>query len=453
VQASHSIVPVFDDPNLVSAAGLSPVLALGDRAGLSGLLAKHFSVPGGNAGVKVRSVVAGMLAGADDIDGLDVLRAGGMARLLGTVRAPSTIGTFLRSLTYGHCLQLGAVNRRLVAGLDRVVPSLISSQGPVLVDLDDTMREVHGYQKQAVAYGYNKTKGLNAILATISTDHSAPVIAQCGLRRGNIRSGAKSGWHAERALPLAREVAGDRPVLLRADSAFCMHQIVKAAQKAGCWFSLTIPAWKTVTRAISEIREEAWQAIEYPHAVFDDEAGQWISDAEVAEIPFTAFTSRPQAEHVTCRLVVRRVKRLGGAAWAGQDELFATYRYHAFITNSTLTAVDADRRHRGHAIVEQVIAELKGGPLAHLPSKSFSANMAWLACAVLAFNLSRAAAHAAGIGKARMATIATTIIRVPGRLASRSRKLIVHLPRNWPAKQQWMRLHATANAPPPATTP
>src|SRR5699024_7357859 len=117
------------------------------------------------------------------------------------------------------------------------------------------------------------------------------------------------------------------------------------------------------------------------------------------------------------------------------------------------TAVDAGRRHRGHAIVEQVIAELKGGPLAHLPSKSFSANMAWLACAVLAFNLSRAAAHAAGIGKARMATIATTIIRVPGRLASRSRKLIVHLPRNWPAKQQWMRLHATANAPPPATTP
>lgn len=452
MQASHSIVPVFDDPNLVSAAGLSPVLALADRAGLSDLLAERFSAPSGNPGVKVRSVVAGMLAGADDIDGLDVLRAGGMTRLLGTVRAPSTIGTFLRSLTYGHGLQLGAVNRRLVAGLARLVPSLISSEGPVLVDLDDTMREVHGYQKQAVAYGYNKTKGLNAILATISTDHSAPVIAQCGLRRGNIRSGANSGWHADRALSLAREVAGDRPVLLRADSAFCMHQIVKAAQKADCWYSLTIPAWKTVTRAISEIPEEAWEAIEYPHAVFDDETGQWISDAEVAEIPFTAFTSRPKAEHVSCRLVVRRVKRLGGAR-TGQDELFATYRYHAFITNSTLTAVDADRRHRGHAIVEQVIAELKGGPLAHLPSKSFSANMAWLVCAVLAFNLSRAAAHAAGIGKARMATIATTIIGVPGRLASRSRKLIVHLPRNWPAKQQWMRLHAIANAPPPAATP
>src|SRR5699024_8007034 len=199
VQASHSIGRVFHDPNLVSAAGLSPVLALGDRAGLSGLLAKHFSVPGGNAGVKVRSVVAGMLAGADDIDGLDVLRAGGMARLLGTVRAPSTIGTFLRSLTYGHCLQLGAVIRRLVAGLDRVVPSLIISQGPVLVDLYDTMGKEHGYQKQAVAYGYNKTKSLNAILATISSDHSAPLISQFGRRRGNIRSGAKSGWHAERA--------------------------------------------------------------------------------------------------------------------------------------------------------------------------------------------------------------------------------------------------------------
>lgn len=121
-----------------------------------------------------------MLAGADDTDGLDVLRAGGMARLMGTVRARSTIGTFLRSLTYGHCLQLGAVTRRLVAGLARLVPSLISSEGPVLVDLDDTMREVHGYQKQAVAYGYKKTKGLNAILATISAP--TPPIGGSGLR-------------------------------------------------------------------------------------------------------------------------------------------------------------------------------------------------------------------------------------------------------------------------------
>lgn len=142
----------------MSAAGLSPVLALADRAVLSDLLSENFSAPSGNTGVKVRSVVAGMLAGADDIDGLDVLRAGGMARLLGTVRAPSTIGTFLRSLTYGHCLQLGAVNRHLVAGLARLVPSLIGSEGPVLVDLNDTMREVHGYQKQAVAYGYTRPR-------------------------------------------------------------------------------------------------------------------------------------------------------------------------------------------------------------------------------------------------------------------------------------------------------
>src|SRR5699024_8846967 len=106
--------------------------------------------------------------------------------------------------------------------------------------------------------------------------------------------------------------------LLRADSAFCTHETVAAAERAGAWFSITIPAWKSVTRAFSQIPETAWQAIHYTDAVWDDEARTWISDAEVAEIPFTAFTSRRKHEHVPCRLVIRRVKRLGKAP-AGQE--------------------------------------------------------------------------------------------------------------------------------------
>lgn len=109
-------------------------------------------------------------------------------------------------------------------------------------------------------------------------------------------------------------MAPDRQTLVRADSAFCTHDTVAAVTRAGGWFSLTIPAWPMVTRAIAAIADHAWQAIKYPRAVFDQEAGRWVSDAEVAEVPFTAFTSRRKNEHVQCRLVVRRVKRLNPAA-------------------------------------------------------------------------------------------------------------------------------------------
>lgn len=450
MQASHGLKPVFDDPNLVSAAGLPAVLNLADRAGLTGLLDEHLSVPAPSATVKTRTLLAGMLAGADDIEGMDVLRAGSNAVVLGEVRAPSTLGTFLRLFTHGHALQLGRINRLLLARLSSMLPSLLG-EGLVLVDLDDTIRELHGYQKQAVAYGYNKTKGLNAMVTAISTKNSAPLITTAGLRRGNVRSGANAGWHASRALTQAADLAPNQQALLRADSAFCTHETVAAAQRAGAWFSITTPTWPTVTRAISQIPEDGWQAIHYTNAVWDEDARAWISDAEVAEIDFTAFVSRRKAEHVPCRLVVRRVKRLGRTR-AGQDGLFETYRYHAFITNSTLTTVEADRTHRHHAVIEQVIAELKDGPLAHLPSGKFTANQAWLGIAAMVFNLSRATAHAAGMATARIPTIRKRLINLPGRIAHRARRLVLHLPQAWPWHHHWTRLWNTATSPPPAST-
>lgn len=449
VQASHGSAAVFDEGNLVSWAGLVPVLRLADRSGLSELLSARLSVVSPNAAVKARTVIAGMLAGADDIDGLDVLRSGSTARVVPGVRAPSTIGTFLRAFTHGHVLQLAAVNRRLVAAMAGDVPGLVGGGGGdlVLVDMDDTIRRLYGYAKQAVAYGYSKVKGLNGLVATVSTDTSAPVVTDFGLRRGNVKSGDSAEWYAKRTLATVAGIAPGRKVLLRADSAFCSLENVQAALAAGAWFSFTIPAWPTVTRAIAAIDEATWTSIKYPHAVYDEQAGGWTSDAQVAEAPFTAFVSHPKNEQVACRLVVRRVKRLGDK---GQGELFDAWRYHAFITNSTLDTVTADERHRAHAIVEQVMAELKGGPLAHLPSGVFTANAAWLAFAVIAFNISRAAAHAAGMGKVRMATVLARITRAPARLARRARRHTLHLPTRWPWQTQWARLWDTATSPPDA---
>lgn len=454
MQAFHGIQPVFDEDNLVSHAGLVPVLALAERAGLSELMVRHSSVPSASREVKARTIIAGMLAGADSIDDLDVLRAGSTVRLIGEVRAPSTMGTFLRSFTHGHVLQLAAVNRRLLDGLTATVPGLAGSDDGslVLVDLDDTIGEVHGYAKQAAAFGYSGVRGLNALLATISTAGTAPVIGEFSLRRGNARSGQGAHWFTARALAtLARAVPGRQP-LVRGDSAFCSHEHVQAAKRAGAWYSFTIPQWPTVTAAIDTIGEDAWQAIEYRHAVADPDTGELISDAEVAETDFTAFVSRGKHERIACRLVVRRVKRLGTIGRTGQEPLFDTYRYHAFITNSTLSAVEADATHRRHAIIEQVIAELKNGPLAHLPSGRFHANAAWLGFAVMAFNISRAAAVAADTPAARMATVLATMIAVPARLASRARRKIVHLPTAWPWRRAWARLWATATGPPGLAT-
>mgnify|MGYP002738032619 FL=1 len=189
---------------------------------------------------------------------------------------------------------------------------------------------------------------------------------------------------------------------MRADSAYYNHDVVAAARTAGARFSLTARMDPAVTAAISRIPEGDWVPIKYPDAIWDEAEQRWISDAQVAEVSYTAFTSRKKAEHVTARLIVRRVKRLNPkAARAGQDELFATYRHHAVFTDSPLTMLEAEASHRDHAIIEQVIADLKSGPLAHAPSGDFCANAAWTVLAAIAFNLTRAAGVLASSRHAR----------------------------------------------------
>ena len=462
--APAAVSAKFDDPNLVSAAGLVPMLRLARTAGLDQLAQVRLTVPsdkGANAGSKVMALVAGMLAGADSIDDMNLLRHGGMGRLFDRTYAPSTLGSFLREFRFGHVRQLDAVASRVFTNLAVDAPLLRAGDGErVMVDLDDTIIEVHGYQKQGAGFGYSGVRGLNALLATASTTSSAPVILAQRLRQGKTGSpkgAARIVGDALATLRRTRAATGARP-LLRADSAFYGHATVGTAIKAGADVSVTVRMDPAVKAAIATIPDDAWEMIEYTDAIRDETTGQLISKAEVAEVPFTAFRSRKKAEQVAGRLVVRRIPDLNPRQ-VEQPTLFDVYRHHAFFTTTAKEVMDtvaADKTHRGHAIIEQVHADLKAGPLAHLPSGVFTANSAWLVIAVIAFNLTRAAGlvadRAGRLARATTATIRRTLIHVPARLARSARRITLHLPEAWPWQTAFDRLFTATHAPPPTVT-
>ena len=202
------------------------------------------------------------------------------------------------------------------------------------------------------------------------------------------------------------------------DNTYYNHDVIAAARRGGARFSVTARMDRAVSRAITQIPEDDWVGITYPHAIYDQDENRWVSDAQVAEIGFTAFTSRPKSEHIRARLIVRRVKRLNPKSGpAGQGELFSIWRHHAVFTDSVEAMLAAEATHRDHAIVEQAFSDLKAGPLAHMPSGSFSANGAWTVLAAIAFNLTRATGTLASKfhAKATTATIRAQLITVPGR--------------------------------------
>lgn len=456
MQLSHSRPVVsagFDEPNLVSSAGLVPVMALARKARLRELADERLTVPtdkGANPGLKFSSLVAGMVAGADSIEDMALLRHGGMGTVLPAGYAPSTLGSFLRSFTFGHVRQADAVASRFLLNLADHSGLLGSHDdtGRVLLDLDDTIVEVHGYSKQGAAFGYSGVRGLNALLATVSTEQVAPVIAAQRLRKGSAGSPRGAAKLATDALALIRRSSlARRDVLVRADSAFYSHALVTAVLKAGAEVSITVRMDPAVKRAIAGIDEDAWTTIKYPDAIFDETTGSWISKAQVAEVPFTAFTSKKKIEQITGRLIVRRIPELNPHKSDGQETLFATWRFHAFFTTTApadLDTVAADQAHRRHAIIENVHADLKASALAHLPSGVFNANAAWLVCAVMAFNLTRAAAtltQVAALAKATTATIRRKLIHVPARIATSARRLHLHLPSHWPWETAWSTLY------------
>jgi hypothetical protein len=450
----------FDDPNLVSRAGLVPVMALAERAGLGDLVEEHVAIGhrcGVNAPVKVGCLAAGMIAGADSIDDMGLLRHGAMPVLFGGIRAPSTLGSFLRSFTWGNVLQLEKVSRLLLGELACRAPLLPGRDTVAFIDIDSMQKRVYGHKKHGAAFGHTKiqgksllVRGLNVLAAAISTPVAAPVIAGTRLRGGSAGSSRGAASFATASVGTARAAGCGGILVVRVDSAFYSAVFTGAVRRAGACFSVTVPMNPSVRAAIAGIPGTAWTPIKYPRAIWDDQLRCWVSDAEVAEVEYTAFASK-KGQAVTARLIVRRVRDLNRKATQGQGEMFPLWRYHAVFTDSPFETIQAEEHHRDHAQVEQVFADLTDGPLAHLPSGSFPANAAWLACAAIAHNLLRAAGSLASLtcAKARAATLRRDLISVAARIARHGRgHITLHLPGEWHRETEWMNLFEAACGPP-----
>ncbi len=440
---------VFDEQNLVSAAGLVPVLELAEQTGLSRLIDLHVAlsstrVKSGavNPAGKLTSIVAAMACGADSIDDAGVLRAGGTPRVFNEVYAPSTLGIFLREFTFGHTKQLAAVARAHLVALAARTGLLAGADERMFVDIDSLLRPVYGNAKQGASFGHAKIAsrallrlGLSPQITTLSTASAPPVIAEAQLRSGKAASGRGGARQVKQALTTAKAINPDATIMVRGDSAFGTKKVITTCVADGVEFSLSVSRNKRISAAIEAIDEATYTPVHYPGAVVDPDTGALISDAQVAETPYTLRLGSGRT--LTVRLVVRRVK---DARYP--DALFPVWRYHPFVTNSALPVDQADVTHRRHAIIETTFADLIDGPLAHVPSGLFAANCAWLACAVITHNLLRAAGTLAGGAHAvaRGATLRRDLINAPARFAAPARKPMLHLPAHWPRQTGWKTL-------------
>jgi hypothetical protein len=361
--------------------------------------------PGGaNAGRKVMALLFAMVLGADSIHDCDVLRAGRTRRLLGGwIPAPSTLGTFLRAFTFGHVRQLDALLGR---ALERAWQAGAGpGDGRLVIDVDSFVGEVHGYLKQGAAYGYTKLFGCHPIVATRADTREALHIR---LRKGSANTQKGILRFCEELIARVDRAGASGVKLLRADSGFWNTKVFERLEKAGWQYSIGVRNIKKVQAAVQAIHENAWQRIDYP----DD------GEAQIAE---TVYGDR--------RLIVRRTRLLGP-----QAELWPDWRHFCFLTNRTDDVVLVEAEHREHAVVEQVIADLKDQALAHFPSGHYSANGAWTVLAALAHNLLR---WTQLLGLPDTTTRAARTLRrrllsIPGRLTRHARGWTLHLPARWP---------------------
>jgi hypothetical protein len=458
VQGSHGFRAdgaVFDEDNLVSHAGLVPLLALAERTGLSRLLGEHVRFTceriksgAANSTPKLTSIIAGMACGADSIDDLDVIRAGAMTRVFSGVYAPATLGIFLREFTHGHTRQLAAVLRRHLVALAEQTRVLDGIADRCFIDIDSLLRPVYGHAKQGASFGHTKIsgktvlrRGLSPLAVTIGTETAAPVLAGVRLRAGRVASSRGAASMVTEAINTATAAgATAQHILVRGDSAYCAATIVAAVVNTGALFSITIARNPAVDAAIAAIPDEQYTPVHYPGAVADPDTGELISAAQVAEVQYTAFADNQH--RITGRLIVRRVLDANT-----QDPLFPVWRYHPFFTNTTEPVDQADITHRRHAICETVWSDLIDGPWAHQPSGIFAANTAWCILAAICHNLLRAAGTLTGTARytvARGATLRTHLINIPARIARPQRRSLLHLPTHWPRARAWLNLWQAA---------
>jgi DDE family transposase len=400
----------FDDQQAVASAGLLLPATLAERLGIEQATDQLVDLgdrPGGaQPGRKLLTLVHAMVAGADCIDDVELLRCGSTQAVLGhRVMAASTVGTFLRAFTFGHVRQLDRLTgtilgRAWAAGAG-------PGDGPLVVDVDSTICEVHGYHKQGAYYGYTHRLGYHPLLATRADSGE---VLHARLRKGAANTARGILRFVDELVARCHRAGACGELVLRMDSGFWSAKLIKRLRRHRVRYSITVRQTKTIRAAIAAIPEQAWVEIPYqPDGV-----------AEVAETPYRGD-----------RLVVRRVRNLDD-----QQQLFATWRYHAFVTNRVGTMLELDADHRRHAVCELAIRDLKGGAgLAHLPSGRFAANSAWLLAATLAHNLIRWTATL-GLGVSDRQTVAKTLRRtllvLPGRLTRSARRWTLHLPAGWP---------------------
>jgi hypothetical protein len=286
-----------------------------------------------------------MVAEADSIDDMGLLRHGAMSTLFSGVRAPSTLGSHLRSYAWGNARQLEKAGREFLVELCREAPLLPGADTLAFIDIDSMQKRVYGHDKQGARFGHTKiqgksllVRGLNALAAVVSAPLSAPVITATRLRGGNAASARGEASLAAQAIGTARECGCTGTLIVRMDSAYYNAAVIRAVRRQGARFSVTAPMNASIRVAVAAIPEDAWTAVKYPRAIWDDQLGAWISDAEAAETQYTAFASK-KGQAVTARLIVRRVRDLNKKAADGQDELFPVWRYHAVFTDSPFELV------------------------------------------------------------------------------------------------------------------
>ena len=414
----------FDDHRLVNNAGLILPATLAQHLGLPQLVDRHLDLgraPGrANAGDKMMTLVASALAGGDCIDDADVLRTGGTACTLGgMVKAPSTLGTFLRSFRWGHVRQLDRVGRELLARAWAAGAG--PGDAPFTIDLDSTICETYGLDKEGARHhGYTGQRGYHPLLAVAAGTGD---VLMSRLREGRANTARGAAHFLRETLGRVRYAGATGQLTMRADSGFYTHSIVALCRKMKVRFSITIRQRASLRNLIEAIPEDAWTPIPY-----------WMDGAaDVAETAYTPFRSKPGAAPV--RLIVRRVKPAPGSQLA----LFASYSYHGFITDRDGEMLELEADHRRHAEIENAIRDLKYGVgLNHLPSGRFAANGAWLAVQVLAHNLARWTARI-GLGEQIVTTktLRRRFFSLAGRLTRKARRLTLHLPRGWPWEAQF----------------
>jgi hypothetical protein len=415
----------FNEPGLVSDAGLLLTATLAERLALEGLVNESVWLPYGTAGAglpgrKVMTLIHGMVAGADSIDDMGLLRARSTQAVLGhRVMAPSTLGTFLRAFSFGHVRQLDrvldvALKRAWAAGAG-------PGDGPLVIDLDSFVGEVHGYQKQGAGYGYTRRFGYHPILAT-RTDTGEVIHIRCRKGAANTQRGAER--FVDELIARVRRAGHHGLVVLRADSGFENHKLMARLHREGVEFSVGIKQSATVKALIAQIPQEAWTPVrDYPET----------GEAQVAETVLKGW-----------RLIVRRTRLTD----PDQLALWPDWRHHCFATNRTVPTLTADVDHRDHATIEQVIRDLKDQALAHFPTGKFTANSAWTVIAALAHNLARwttliaqptATVQTAGTRRRRL-------LQIPGRIVRTARTWTLRLPAHWPWQTEFLTVLARLRA-------